>query len=249
MFLKKTKNVIDGLRDRFGGLQAQINEVKNEQAEVVWANVFHDTIRDRQWLQTLPLSPGRWAVGYSMLYVIARVLADYKISSVVEFGLGESSKLVDACVYHHLPGCTHVIVEHDQAWIDHFAQRYAFKGNPRLITLDLIEKEIKGNPVKTYKGIQEALVNAADLYVIDAPFGSPRYSRYEIVTIALERFVPGSEFIIILDDYNRQGEQDTIADLLEVLKLKQIKVYTGLYTGSKSQMVIATEKYRHAVSM
>ena len=44
-----------------------------------------------------------------------------------------------------------------------------------------------------------------------------------------------------------KGEQDTTLALLDIFKQKNIKVFTGIYRGIKSQIIICTEKYKFAI--
>ena len=49
--------------------------LSKQNQEILWANIWRDTIQDIKWLQNVPgLSPGRWAVGYNYLYVMTRIL-------------------------------------------------------------------------------------------------------------------------------------------------------------------------------
>ncbi|RYY18605.1 MAG: hypothetical protein EOO04_23655 [Chitinophagaceae bacterium] len=248
MIFQKVKKLVEEFRDRTERLNAQGNEILSQQAELEWANIFQDTIKDKPWLTSLSLSPGRWAANYSLLYILTRVLNDYQPKTVIEFGLGESSKLVDSFFSNSIRGGKHIVIEHDKNWTHHFQTRYPFQGPGQIIELELIQTSVKGFPVNSYKNVREVIGTTADLYLIDGPFGSPRFSRYDIVLLA-ERFTSTSEFVIILDDYNRQGEQNTIAELLQVFKQKQINIYTGEYRGRKTQMLLATEKYKYAASL
>lgn len=39
-------------------------EILGSVSEVEWATIYHDAIRDLDFLAKLPMYPGRWAVGY-----------------------------------------------------------------------------------------------------------------------------------------------------------------------------------------
>lgn len=83
----------------------------------------------------------------------------------------------------------------------------------------LIEKEIKGYKVNSYEGIESRVNKLYDLYVVDGPFGSKRFSRYDIVNLVAE-FPKEHEFIILMDDYQRIGEQETSEEIIGLLKEK-----------------------------
>ena len=114
--------------------------------------------------------------------------------------------------------------------------------------LPLEEKKIKDFNVKSYKNIKEKVDETFNLYIIDGPFGSRNFSRYDICFLA-EKLKMNDEFLIIIDDFNRSGEQETVNELLTQLTSKGLKLHSGVYRGNKSQIVIATEKYRFATSL
>ncbi|MEO5966667.1 MAG: hypothetical protein ABIP69_00275, partial [Ferruginibacter sp.] len=74
------------------------------------------------------------------------------------------------------------------------------------------------------------------------------YSRYDIFALA-ERLSLSDEFIIIIDDYNRPGEIDTAKDLVNLFNKKSFKIHTGIFSGIKSQYIIASEKYKYIISV
>jgi len=248
MILKKIKQVINEFRERSDNLKASGEIIQNQNAELLWANIYHDTIRDRKWLQDISLSPGRWAVNYSFLYFLTRILIDCKPNKIIEFGLGESSKIISSFLQNELNNSTHLIVEQSIDWIDSFSSRFQLSKNSNILYLELEKQIINGFSVNTYKNINEKINDTFDLYVVDGPLGSDRYSRYDIISLA-ERLDPKNEFIIIMDDYNRQGEQDTTADLIALLNKKGILTFNGRYAGNKAQKIIVTQKYKYVITM
>ena len=62
--------------------------------EVVWANVYHDSIKGYPFLQNLGLNVGRFACNYTLLYLLHRIIEVSKPQRILELGLGESSKLI-----------------------------------------------------------------------------------------------------------------------------------------------------------
>ena len=86
------------------------------------------------------------------------------------------------------------------------------------------------------------------MYIVDGPFGSDRFSRYDIISL-VEKFEKNHEFIIMMDDTNRIGEQDTLNDIKICLSLANIKYYIGEYIGNKTVTLVVSEKYKFAISM
>lgn len=239
--LNKSRKLVREFRTRFENISRQNDEL-------IWAHVFHDTIKDREWLNKLSLSPGRWAADYSLLYLMVRILSDYKPKKILELGLGQSSKLISSFLDNDLKDAEHLIVEHDENWSRVFETRFSLSKNSTILNLPLVQKTVKGNEVYSYDQIEEQIQSAFDLYLVDGPFGSANLSRYDICKLATH-LTKENEFIIIMDDYNREGEKETVSELLELLKSKEIQVYTGIYSGTKTQIIIVTENYRFATTM
>lgn len=229
-------------------LKSQNEFIKAQNAELEWANIYRDTIKDRVWLKSLAISPGRWAGNYSFFYILVRVLTDCKPQKIIEFGLGESSKVVSSFLENELLNSNHLIIEQDANWIKAFKERFNLSNNSQVLHLPLQLKTINGFEVNSYADIGNKVNNIFDLYIIDGPHGSDRFSRYDICLIA-EKLKANDEFIIIIDDYCRQGEKDTGKDLIEHFYTKGAKIYTGIFSGKKSQFVIVTEKYRFLISI
>ena len=216
--------------------------------EAKWANVYHDSIRDKRWLDEVAIYPGRWAVNYSMLYLLVRILQLYKPEKIIEFGLGESSKLISKFIEYELHNSKHLILEESREWTENFISRFSLSQNSEIMHFDLVRKKIRGFNVNCYKDIKEKINETFDLYIIDGPTALRHYSRYDICWLA-EKFSDEDEFIIIMDDYNRRSEKNTVRDLLRILKKKKLTFHTWEYDGSKSQFLIATNKYRYAITL
>ena len=216
--------------------------------ELEWAHVYHDSIRGKQWLLDLPLNIGRWAGNYSFFYVLNRILSDYKPNKILELGLGESSKFVSTYLDNSLFETSHTIIEQDENWKNSFETSYKLSSRSKIIHCLLQEKEIKGFKTKMYQGLDEKIKENFDLYIVDGPHGSERYSRFDIVAL-VSNFNEENQFIILMDDTNRQGEKDTVTEIKEVLKMKNISYYQGDFIGNKCVTLIVSEKYKYSISM
>jgi hypothetical protein len=56
------------------------------------------------------------------------------------------------------------------------------------------------------------------------------------------------DFIIILDDTHRKGQQETLNVLIETLNIKGINHFVAHYEGAKRVTYVGTEKYELAKS-
>ena len=149
-----------------------------------WANVYHDSIRGKEWLEKLPLNIGRWAGNYAFFYVLHRVLTEYRPNKILEFGLGESSKFINATLKNELTESTHKIIEESSEWKSQFMNNHNLSSHSEIIICPLKKEEVKSFSVNVYDGIDKYTKNKFDLYVVDGPFGSEHYSRYDIVKLA-----------------------------------------------------------------
>ena len=244
----KIKKVIRTLLENSNTIKNTQRELLLQTKELEWAHVFHDSIRGKIWLEKLPLNIGRWAGNYSFFYVLHRILSDYKPKKILDLGLGESSKFISTYLDNYLLNSQHTIVEHDQSWINSFVNNFKLSLGSNIVHCPLFEIEINGFKSNSYFEFNNKINNKFDLYIIDGPFGSDRYSRYDIVSL-VNRFSQTDEFIILMDDTNREGERDTVNDISILLKSKNIPIFSVEYIGNKTVTLIVSEKYRYATSM
>lgn len=200
--------------------------------EVLWADVFHDTTSGSDWFTDRALSPGRWAVGYPFLYVLYRVLDEVRPTSVLELGLGQSTKLI--AQYVSSADASHKVVEHDPEWIEVFAANYALPSTTRIAPVTITEENSSDRgSVRRYEGFSAVVGSELyDLIVIDGPYGYGQdLARIDVLDILPECL--SERFVIMLDDANRPGEQATSRLIVEMLDRAGIAHATGTYRGQK----------------
>ena len=90
-----------------------ITRILHQSLEIEWAHVYHDSIRDKPYLQNLSLNIGRWAGNYAFFYLLNRILFETKPKRILELGLGESSKLISVYIENILVNSEHLIFEHN----------------------------------------------------------------------------------------------------------------------------------------
>ena len=199
-------------------------------------------------MENLSLSPGRMAGNYSFLYILTKILINCKPQKILELGLGESTKLISEFIKNELTSSTHFVVEHDNSWISFFNNSYKLSNNSHVIQCELNQKHVKGYQTNSYSNLIEKAGYDFDFYVIDGPFGSSEYSRYDIVTIS-ENFSINQKFIILIDDYSRKGEKQTTQDLLDLFNNKGIESYSGVYSGDKDQIIIVSKEFKFLTTL
>jgi len=240
--------MINKIRELIRENRAYHQQILMQTKELEWAHIYHDSIRGNKPIESLGLNIGRWAGNYAFFYVLNRLLSDYKPSAILELGLGESTKFISTYLDNYLPDSNHIVVEHSQEWLETFSARFKLSSQTEVIICPLEIKKINGHEVNIYSNFDEKINSNFDLYILDGPFGSPRYSRYEIVSI-IKKFDSKKAFIIVFDDTDRQGEKDTLNEVVNLLNLKGIKNHIGHYSGNKRVTLIVSNEYINALSL
>ncbi|MBU2952150.1 hypothetical protein KO493_15725 [Tamlana agarivorans] len=240
MFKRIIKTIIDENRRLHQENKAHLKELE-------WANIYHDSIRGKKELQNLSLNIGRWAGNYTFFYILNRILTDYKPNSIIELGLGESSKFISVFIENYSKDTSHLIIEESSDWRDSFNSNFKLFQNSKIEVCNLVTKQVRGVETNGYDQIENFTNSKFDLYIVDGPLGSLNYSRYDILKF-VENLGASDDFIIIVDDYHRNGEKETANELATLFDAKKIKINTAVYAGVKSLIVFATEKYKYATS-
>lgn len=240
-----------GAFDLQKGAKQSSNEFQEDLLkEILMAEIFKGSLENVDWITSKNFSPFGSAASYSFLYILFRVLNDCNPSSIIEFGMGQSSKLTSQYANNNKKKNAHLfVVEHDLKWINIFkSQLLKEHGNVDILHLPIEERTIETFKTTAYEGLLKNIGDAKfDLLIVDGPNGRPRFSRIGILDLIPEHL--DKSFVIILDDYNRIGEQDTGQEIFK--KLDQNKILYGhtIYAGIKKQLVIYSKDYSflHAV--
>jgi len=224
-----------------------IDENRKWIQEVYWGQKFSFAIKNSQWLIKTNFNVGDWALGFPALYILYRVLNNTKPKSIIEFGLGESTKMTYQYI-QSFPNAKLQIIEQNQEWFDFFVrENYDVTINVKILPLD--KKIIEGHETNVYSNLIENISGQKyDFVLIDGPLGSPYFSRSQLIDI-VEYDLLEKDFVILLDDYNRAGEQQTVAKCLDLLSKKSITYHTGTYRGNKSMIIICSGKYQYLKSL
>lgn len=224
--------------------------------EILWANIFHDSIIGSEWLRGQSFAPGRAAIGYPTLYALYRILDEFQPQRILEMGLGQSTKMISAYAKwkeKKNETCEHIVIEHDQSWIDFYTKKNEVSKNTKIFQLDLVQAYVpmengEETSVNLYKDFGQRLGDKKyDLIFIDGPFGSPIYSRIDILDILPECLE--KSFIIMLDDAQRQGEDNTVKMIKQAILNDGRKLAFGYYTGQKSTAIITSKNLHFYCTM
>lgn len=232
--------------------QKMSDEILRAAKELLWCDVFKDTIKGYDWYREKSLSLGRWAIGYNYAYVLVRVLNELRPQSILECGLGQSSKIIEDYVVFE-KNVRYDIVEQDQNWVNFFERDYGFTQRTCVHIRNIVETEFcpkGGIGSKTYvyenfDGIVEG--KKYELISIDGPWGGDIYSRVDVLN-----HIPAilaDDFVIMTDDFERVGEQNMVKLLKEKLDCNNIPYYEGRYDGMKDICILVSEKWRFFTTM
>jgi len=214
--------------------------------ELLKAQYFNSTITDSKWFKHQSLSPGGWAVDYSLLYTLYRVLDNTRPKSIIEFGLGQSSKLIHqyADYFDNIDTKT---VEHDANWISFFKNEVEKDYPINIQQMELKKVKIMNHETLSYDNMESLIHNKYNLILVDAPFGSKHFSRSQVLDLIPEALA--DDFCIIIDDFNRKGEKETAKEIKEKLEKSNIKYHKKVYSGSKEHILFCSKNFKFLTTL
>ncbi len=222
--------------------------------EIYWAQVLRDTIAGCEfWSDEISVSLGRWAMGYPGMYALVRSLNDAQPEHILELGLGQTTKATSAYVNWQTgrgKQVEHIVVEHNQTWIDFFAGSNQI-GNSKILRLELEERVYNSEKIYGYRNfaakLRENSTYKYDLVIIDAPFGGGKFSRVDILGC-----LPGclrESWIIIVDDTNRKGEKHLIRAIEKILRDNALEYRLNEFEGEDNTTIIASIDRKYLCSI
>lgn len=217
--------------------------------EILWSEVWHDTINEIDWLKGISLSPGRFAVGYNYLYVVTRILNEFRPLRILDVGLGISSTLISR-YFEELdnPSGEHIIVEHDEEWKEFYCKTRKLSDQSTIVMKSTTDERIGMESCLGYIDFSTNLQNKRfNLISVDGPGCGPKYSRRDILKLLPN--VLDEQWIIIFDDYNNRGVKRTVNETKRILANKGYAFCCGKYSGLSDVYVMASEANRYYCSL
>lgn len=216
--------------------------------EILWRGIFHDTVDGLEWYKVKSISPGRWAVGYNYLYVLARVLDSVHPRSILETGLGQSSKMIASYVNNTSFVDYYDIVEQNEDWIRFFMKNNDFPQKAQIHRNDIIRTEYEGEPYYYYKDFSCVVKGKKyGLISLDGPWGGTNLSRADIV-----EHIPDcleENFVILVDDWERRGEKQMTDRIENALKKANVEYAMGIYSGENDMLLICSKQLEFLTSL
>jgi hypothetical protein len=176
------------------------------------------------------------AAGYSLMYLLFRLLTEHRIDSIVEFGSGQTTILIDRL---RAESAQHVAYEDDAAWHAVTAGKLS-RCDYRLRPLE--RRTIEGVPCLTYGGIEP---RGFDLLLVDGPKGVERFSRFGCVDMI--RAGTRSDFVVIFDDSDRPGEIETLGFVERLLAEKKVAYRRRDFGGRTQHAVLVAGRFENVI--
>ena len=243
-------------------IDLEVMTVKNNAIlnELMWAQIFNSSKGNIGWLTNpeLPLWPGRFGVGYQYMYVVSRILNEVQPKMILETGLGQSTRLIGRYInwISNEKECLHTVIEHDHNWIETFKKDFLLNASTQIIQMDLQNIAIQLSPSEktntyVYQWFAEKLVGEKfDFISIDAPYGTNEkngFSRIDLLGLLPDCLA--ERFCIVLDDYERYGEQNMVKQLRAILYNNNINFYEAIYPGQKNLLLIVSEDLKYLCTL
>jgi hypothetical protein len=164
------------------------------------------------------------AANYSLLYLIFRSLSELPVSSVMDIGAGQTSILLSAMAdaFPHKA----LTLESNEQWVK--------------IVGPKIRHELLVSALGADGEYQEQPTGKYDMVIVDGPAGTMRNSRKS--SLAVLQKCLANEFLVIFDDAERRGEQDTILDFCQ----RHPEARTKYVMSNTAQCLVFTKKFDSA---
>lgn len=225
-------------------LERDLKKASNITEEGVWHHVFNQSFRTNEDNRDLKLNIGRWAGGASFMYILYRILEATRPSYILEMGLGESTKFISHFLATNEYSCKHVVVEHNEEWVQFYSEHVQLSAQTEIEVVSVENRTNRPDGIEglAYQHIKEEHWTQADLIVIDGPFGRGTYARSNVLDF-VDYLSPKRPFILVFDDAQRPGEQNTIQELLQRLDAAGIESHVGKFGGIKQCIVISSSEF------
>ncbi len=146
------------------------------------------------------LHPGGWAASSSLLMIIARLVTELPIKSVLELGCGQTTVLLAAL--QAKKGFKLTTIEHDAGWADFISERTGH---------EIEQASLASNGIGYVLGLD----GSYDLIIVDGPPGTgTKWSRSGAIGVVEQHHA--NPCVVVVDDTHRRGEAATaqaIADM------------------------------------
>ena len=226
---------------RLAAVEQKLDLCYNELKELNYAHLLHDGMRESSWVKDQTFDLHNWAANYSFIYLLFRILDKIEPRNILEFGLGQTTKLTTQYIAYKNPETCLNVCEHNIDWIRIYQPELPKHEHIRINHLDLEYFEYRRKRNDKYAGLLELVEDQKfDLIIVDGPVGGGKnLPRSNVVDLVCHGNL-SEDFVIIFDDAERVGEKNTIRKTQAALRKKSIAFQTFERFGIKRQVYIVS---------
>lgn len=242
---KNLDTISDCQNNQINTLNNKVNLNSTMLDELQYSVVLNQSWIDSEWVKNKSFSLRLGSSNYSFIYSLFKILDEIAPSRILEFGLGQTTKLTSQYVNNKNTNAALDIVEHDNDWINEFSGQITLTNNIKIYHKNLIKFEINGVETDKYDDLSDIVTDKKyDLIIIDGPFGFDRiYPRTNILDLIPNNLA--ENFVIILDDAERKGEQNTANLIFNKLDACNIQYEKSYKKGLKTQLIISSTNHKY----
>lgn len=243
-YLRENKKALNEINNR-------LISIEYANHELLFASYFQDSIQDSVWVKNKSFSAYGGAANYSLLYKLFKIYDVLQPKTVLEFGLGQTTKLSSQYATFNKKAKVFV-VDDDAEWVEVYKKQTKIPTNLELLNVELQDFKHKGHTLQRlgeYSGLNEYTAGVKfNLVIVDGPIGYDKeYPRTNVVSMVDDL---DTEWIVIFDDAERAGEQRTMELFREALRDKDLEFAEFAISGTKTQRYFCdkrTEKLLYAL--
>ncbi|MCK1675308.1 hypothetical protein [Bradyrhizobium sp. 150] len=178
------------------------------------------------------------AANYSLMYLVSRLLQNFKFRQIVELGAGQTTLLIDAFKKKTIFDGSATTIEHDKNWKDFIQERVGHE--LKLVPLS------SSHYVGGYDLTSLEISSKIDFLLIDGPpaSGTGYLSRHSALPFVEQLNENG--FVVVIDDAERRGESELAKRIADILHSKHIDFRVGDVLAAKRQTVFASGVFESA---
>lgn len=211
--------------------------------ELLYAHIFSDTTSNCQWLKDKSFTPYQGAANYSFLFKLFRIYDIFEPKNILEFGIGQTTKLTSQYIAYKNKSSKAYIIDDNEKWINIYKKLIPITKNLKIIKLDTEKFKYKKTESisSKYSNLKKIIKNTKfNLIIVDGPIGHgkeyPRTNLFDLIKNNLDK-----DWITIIDDAERHGEQNTINLFEKKLKINKIDFFSFYIEGTKKQQIICSK--------
>jgi hypothetical protein len=224
------------------GVQTFNRRFNSAYRETVYEIAYLDLAKRTEWVREVPMaSPDGGTASYSLLYTLLSLFRNQAFTSLLELGVGQSSRLL--AQYAGSLQIPWTAIEEDQFWLQQVAGGFA---NVTPVYAPLKPTCAGGKDVLWYGC--DVPATKFDFVLIDGPAARARAQRYS--RLGILSWLPQilkRDFVIVIDDASRPGERLLVELILKRLHDMSVGVEHRVLFGATTQAIIATQLFRRCL--